>query len=331
MTLGRTVRIFLVDGTPTGVVTAEIMNWTGHVLVGPRSRLPDVLRREEAARTGVYFLIGDDPEDPLRPKVYVGETDDFAYRVRSHSSDESKEFWTRLCVVTSKDQNLTKAHVRYLEGRLVEMVRLADRATLVNGNTPPGGQLPESDIADMEFFIGQMEVVLPTVGFDFLRLKPAAQVKPRMAPDEGTNALDLATRSEIATGVAGGLSLHLNSPRSGITAEAIMAEDGEITVLKGSKAQKGEDYSSNSYGRLRDKLIKEGDLSLGEEGTHLIFTTDVTFKSPSAASAVIFNRNDNGRNSWHVKSTGQTLGKWQDSALPADLENLFKPRSDPAP
>ena len=61
---GRSVRLYLVDGSPTGILTAEIMNWTGHALVAPRSRLGEALSRDEASRTGVYFLVGDDPDQP---------------------------------------------------------------------------------------------------------------------------------------------------------------------------------------------------------------------------------------------------------------------------
>ncbi|MGK0404108.1 MAG: hypothetical protein ACJAS0_002502 [Alcanivorax borkumensis] len=38
MTQGRSIGLFLVDGTPSGLLTAEIMHWTGHVLTGPCSR-----------------------------------------------------------------------------------------------------------------------------------------------------------------------------------------------------------------------------------------------------------------------------------------------------
>ena len=62
MTQGRTIRMFLVDGSPGGIITAEIMNWTGHVLCAPRSRLPDLIKRDETKRTGIYFLSGIDPE-----------------------------------------------------------------------------------------------------------------------------------------------------------------------------------------------------------------------------------------------------------------------------
>jgi hypothetical protein len=112
---GRTVRLFLVDGTPTGLITGEIMNWTGHILIAPRSRIGEALRREEASRTGVYFLVGDDPDQPTKTRVYIGEGDSVSNRIKNHVKDESKDFWTKVCLVTSKDTNLTKAHARYLE------------------------------------------------------------------------------------------------------------------------------------------------------------------------------------------------------------------------
>ncbi|BCR22562.1 hypothetical protein KAM429_33480 [Aquipseudomonas alcaligenes] len=41
MSQGRSLRLFLVDGTPNGLLTAEIMNWTGLVLTGLRSKLAE--------------------------------------------------------------------------------------------------------------------------------------------------------------------------------------------------------------------------------------------------------------------------------------------------
>jgi hypothetical protein len=78
---GKTIRIYLVDGEPTGILTAEISNWTGKVLVAPRSQLADLAKRPEVKRTGVYFLVGPDPENPLRDKVYIGEGDNLLTRL----------------------------------------------------------------------------------------------------------------------------------------------------------------------------------------------------------------------------------------------------------
>lgn len=112
---GRSVRLFLVDGKSTGLITAEIMNWTGHVLTGPRTELPKLLVRPEVERTGVYLLHGRDPEKLDDLVLSIGESDRVAIRLKDHSKNESKAFWERSWVITSKDQNLTKAHVRYLE------------------------------------------------------------------------------------------------------------------------------------------------------------------------------------------------------------------------
>lgn len=304
---GRTVRLFLVDGSPTGLITAEIMNWTGHALVCPRSRLADALKREESVRTGVYFLIGDDPDQPTRTRVYIGEGDCVADRLKSHAVDESKEFWTRACFITSKDQNLTKAHVRYLENRLVAIAKAADRANLANGNEPGKKILPESDIADMEFFISQIQLVLPVLGFDFLRPKPA---QTAMLPKPGASASSTAIIAESSSE----LELVLEVKKYGYKAEGIES-DGEITVLKGSTAIGDVEFAHNSYGPLRSTLLQDGVLAKTTNPALLAFTKDTTFSSPSAAAAVIKNRNTNGRTAWRVKGTNQTLKDWQDSQL----------------
>jgi hypothetical protein len=50
---GRSVRLYLADGIPTGLVVAEIGNWNGKVLAAPRGRLGELLKRGEASRTGI--------------------------------------------------------------------------------------------------------------------------------------------------------------------------------------------------------------------------------------------------------------------------------------
>ena len=115
---GRSVRLFLVDGTPTGLVTAEVMNWVGHVLMTPRSRLVDALGREEASRTGVYILLGEDPDSPSKTKAYIGEGDIVANRIKSHAKDDSKDFWTRACLISSKDKKPNQSAYPILGGPL---------------------------------------------------------------------------------------------------------------------------------------------------------------------------------------------------------------------
>jgi hypothetical protein len=293
--VGRTVRLFLVEGTATGILVAEIMNWTGHVLVAPRSKLPEALKRPEASRTGVYLLIGDDPEHPSKQRVYVGEADSVVDRIKMHSKDLAKDFWTHAYLVTSKDANLTKAHARYLEGRLVELAKAAGRASVANGNEPALKQLPESDVADMEYFLTQLQLILPALGVSVLR--------PKASPVPITNE---------ASNVGSAIPLVLDSKKHGVKAEAI-DQDGEIIVLAGATATT-KTFEWNQYAGLREQLVADGSLQATEDGL-LKLTQAVTFKSPSAAAAVLLNRNANGRLEWKVKQTGQTLKDWQDQKL----------------
>jgi hypothetical protein len=136
--MGRSIRLYLADGTPGGLLTAEIMNWTGHVVAAPRSDLASLLKRPEASRTGIYLLLGDDPESTGGSLAYIGEGDDVGKRLYQHARAEDrggKDFWDRAIILTSKDANLTKAHARYLESRLIALAVQAKRSRLTRLNS----------------------------------------------------------------------------------------------------------------------------------------------------------------------------------------------------
>ena len=167
---GKQIRLFLVDGTPGGLTTAEITNWTGHVLTGPRSGVGALLKREEARRTGVYLLLGDDEQALGDTRCYIGEADIVAERLGHHLRE--KEFWDRVVVITSKDADLTKSHGRYLESKLIALAKKAGRVTLENGTAPPAPPLPEADCSDMDEFLAQLHIVLPVLGVNAIRARP---------------------------------------------------------------------------------------------------------------------------------------------------------------
>jgi len=292
---GRTIRIYLVDGVPTGILTAEIINWTGKVIVAPRSQLAELAKRDEAKRTGVYCLIGPDPENPGKDRVYVGEGDNVLTRLSSHDNDETKDFWTRAAFVISKDQNLTKAHGRYLESRLIEMAQQAGRATVANGTAPTPPPLPEPDVADMEYFLDQVQMIFPVLSFGFLQPKPSAAAKEGLASIE--------------------------SPTFVLTVKGATARareiGGEFVVLQGSQARKEGTKSWTSYKSLREQLLEDGKLVDGQEPDYYIFAEDVGFSSPSAGGAVVNAGNINGRISWKVEGIGQTYQEWYDEKLKA--------------
>ena len=89
---GRSVRLFFPDGTANGLTIAEVMNWTGKVVAAPRARLSELIRRPEADKTGIYILLGPDPDRVSGLKAYVGEADCIGKRLRRHDDDDEKDF-----------------------------------------------------------------------------------------------------------------------------------------------------------------------------------------------------------------------------------------------
>lgn len=138
--LGDLCGLFLADGSPHGLIVAEIGNWSGKVLSGPRGRIAELLRRPEASRTGIYMQIGPDPDRPGELLGYIGEADDVAARMRHHLRSDSKDFFDRVAFVVGSDDALTKAHARYLESRLIRLTKEAGTVTLTNDTAPAGGR-----------------------------------------------------------------------------------------------------------------------------------------------------------------------------------------------
>jgi len=87
---GKTIRIFLADGEPSGFLLAEISNWTGKLLVAPRSQLDQLSKREEVRRTGVSLLVGLDQDDPSRELAYIGEGDNVVKQLLRHNKNEGR-------------------------------------------------------------------------------------------------------------------------------------------------------------------------------------------------------------------------------------------------
>lgn len=312
MSAGKSVRLFLADGTPGGLLTAEIMNWTGHVVAAPRSDLGALTNRPETSRTGIYILLGDDPNDPGQDAAYIGEGDDVGKRLYLHSRPElqgGKDFWNRAIVLTSKDANLTKAHARYLESRFINIAARAGRARLVNGTTPPPLPLPESDISDMEYFIAQARIVLPVLGINLLRIPSAPLVAAPTADDPLTQSVDLQASPVFQMEVR----------RHGLIATA-QEVDGEFTVHKGSQARLEWSAPEHNYRKLRERLERDGILSPSADGKYMIFTHDQVFTSPSAAGAMVTGRAANGRTDWKIKDTQMTYGEWQNRGVDPSLK-----------
>lgn len=282
MIRSQTIKIYLADGTAAGIRQIELLNWNGQALVCPRARLSELRDWPESEKPGVYFLFGEDEDGDL---AYVGEAENVRNRLVDHV--RRLEFWTQVVFFTTKDDSLTKAHVKYLESKLWAIAKQAGRIRLHNTNEPTTANLPRSDRDAMEYFLSPVALVLAVLGFPLLQ--PIGN--PAAKDDERSGAL-------------ASVRLRFVSPKRMIEASGANTDDGFV-VYTGSVGD-GElrPHLGKGYRAIREQLLADGTLVV--EGATVRLTRDYLFDSPSAAAAVLAGGAYNGREAWR-DAQGRTL------------------------
>jgi hypothetical protein len=292
---GKSLQLFFIDGRPDGMLTAQVFNWTGHVLMAPRTQITTALGRKEARYAGAYILLGEQDGEPL---AYIGEGDDISLRIKSH--DLNKDWWTSVVLITSSANDLHKAHAQYLEARLVERAKAVGLMKLANATNPTRPTLSEAAQADMEGFLGYLFMVLPAIRVDMF--------------------LERSRPNTVVVHAAESPVFEMSLPKQAGTATAVL-EDGDFVVQAGSKARltwTHEATKGSGYAVLHDELVKSGVLAPVGATDLLAFTTNYAFTSPSAAASVINARYSNGPTDWHLRGTGETYKAWEASQLGGD-------------
>jgi uncharacterized protein DUF4357 len=275
---GYSIRIFLAEGSPSGLKFVEKSNWVGLGVVCPRARFTEAKRRKEFNQAGVYLLLGASAASNL-PTAYIGEADPIRPRLERHHAQT--DFWTSAFFFISKDSNLNKAHVEHLEHRLLGLAKEANRCELDNSNAGGKPSLSEADLADIETFLDEMLLCFPVLGVSIFE-------KPEERPVDRT--LLVFTRRDIV-------------------ARGYESQDGFV-VVKASQASKTVVDSMQAFAQaLRNDLLKNG--VLVDAGNSLEFTTDYEFSSPSTAAYVVAGASVNGRDYWKTED-GRSLKQLQE-------------------
>jgi len=295
--LGRTIKIYLENGSVTGLKHSEIVNWSGQAMSSPRSLIKKLKDWMEAQRPGVYFLFGLDEHG--NDSVYIGESENVFERLAQHVSDPKKDFWEEVVFFTSKDENLTKAHVKFLESKLTLLAKNANRYKVLNGNSPQQSMLPRGDRDSMEEFINNIRILIGAMSHKVLEPINTQPITESKSNDVNINNTEILSNN---------LYLNINK----INAKAIFTEEG-IVVKKDSEAfTKERDSLGLTYKNLRSKLQEEDVLIKDKD--KFIFTKDYLFPSPSQAAAVIVGYAINGRNSWCL-TDGTTLKEYEEKQI----------------
>lgn len=275
MVYGKSIELFLVNGSADSLITAELSNWNGKAIKIPRIEVASC-NRDDITQAGVYFLFCK--EDDGSDSVYIGEAENVKERLVQHLRDyqveKEKYYWTTAAIFIGRDLN--KALIRYLENRFVEIARVCKRYTVLTKKTYKNTVMKESQIAVMEEFVDNVKTLISALGYKVLEPlnKPISSIK-----ESGDN-------SEI-----GDLSLHLERTIKGVgrvEADGIRTSEGFV-VLQGSHISVEDDDTIPAA--LKDKRRKVNVI----DG---VLQEDVLFSSPSYAAMFVIGKSANGLTSW---------------------------------
>jgi hypothetical protein len=271
MAYDKTIQMLIFDGNPNGRIKCELSNWDGRVYKLSRTELNKFSTRPDANYTGVYFLFAKDNDN--NDLIYVGEAEAIHMRLKQHISDTCLPDWTDCIVVINKDNNLNKAHVKYLESKFYELANQASRFIVTNKKAPTCSSVSEFDSAMLEEFISSTKLLVNTLGY-------------RVFDTYDTNSAQERQPKTI---------FYIKAAR-GADARGIIDADGFL-VLKGSRIAQSVTNSFSKYLiSLRDSMIKSGTINTSFE-----FTRDQVFTSPSLAAAIVMGRNANGQTEWKTE------------------------------
>lgn len=270
-TFGKTIKIYLIDGDPNGRMSCELSNWSGKAYKLPRKLIKESANRTDLDNTGIYILFGrtDDIED--KDLAYIGEAEGIRNRLEDHLA--KKDFWNEAITFISKDNNLNKAHVKYLESRLYEIAKDADRYNLTNSNSPTKSSISESDQSEMEEFIENIKLLINSLGYKIF--EPLRKLSTNKEEEEKNTFYIKAARGANAAGQS--------------------TSDGFVVFKDSVIADSTTNSFPQNWEKLRNSLIKN---KIIEQN---IFIKDYLFSSPSSAAAIVMGRSANGLTEWKTK------------------------------
>lgn len=277
MAYGKSIELFLVNGTADSLIIAELSNWNGKAIKIPRIEVSSC-NREDITQAGVYFLFCK--EDDGSDSVYIGEAENVKERLVQHLRDYQSEketyYWSSAVVFIGRDLN--KALIRYLENRFVEIARESKRYLVLTKNTYRNTVMKESQVAVMEEFVDNVKILINALGYKVL--EPFAQM------DSSTTSVD----DEL---------LYITS--GSVNATGKVTAEGFV-VFAGATVNEKMSLKSLSPGMLkqRQKLFDSSKVE------NLITTEDILFSSSSAAADFILGYSVSGPRTWKTKD-GKSL------------------------
>lgn len=282
---GKSINLFLMDGTAVGRIKCTLANWTGVAYKIPRTEIDKCKEREDLKQSGVYFLFGisDDTGENI---VYIGQAgarkngEGILYRLQEHKRDESKDYWTEAVVFTTSNNSFGPTEISYLENRFFNLAKDAKRYNVKNNVDPTSGHVTEEKESELEEFIEYAEIVMGTFGhrvFDSLEEKPIYKVEEHVEINDEPLLVLKTTKAEA---------------KGRRTNEGFVVYKGASVSVNPTKS------CPETILNLRSKYterVKDG-----------VLIEDTLFTSPSAAAGFVTYASANGIIMW-LDEKGRTL------------------------
>lgn len=267
MAYGKSIELFLANGSPDSLVTAELSNWNGKAIKIPRIEVTDC-KREDIKGPGVYFLFCKEEDDS--DSVYIGESESVQSRLiqhmRDYAAEKEKYYWTTAVVFLGLDLN--KALIRYLEDRLVQIARESKRYKVLTKNTYSKTVMKESQVAAMEEFIDNVKILVNALGYKVL--------EPAIVKDCGPNTIK--NKLVLSVGTAHGTGV--------VTSEGFVLLSGaKLNAATSEKLPKGVIEKRKKY--LDSDRVKD-----------LTTVQDIVFNSSTGAACFVTGYSISGPASW---------------------------------
>ena len=276
MAYGKSIELFLANGTADSLITAELSNWNGKAIKIPRIEVSDC-KRDDIKGAGVYFLFCKEEDDS--DSVYIGESETIQERlnqhIRDYNADKEKFYWTTAVIFLGRDLN--KALIRYLEDRFVQIARESKRYKVLTKNTYGKTVMKESQTAAMEEFIDNVRILINALGYKVL--EPTVHNDPNSSVDDETLFLNLGNASGKGMVTTEGFVLFAGAVLNEKTSEKSLSKGATTLRKKHLASNKVKDY---------------------------VTTEDILFSSSSAAADFVTGYSVSGPVTWK-NAAGVTL------------------------
>jgi hypothetical protein len=288
MSRGITITNYLANGDPEGIIFSYMSNWNGQAIKIPRNLFADSKNIVELKRPGVYYLLGQNLDNPDDKLVYIGEANNLSDRIIQHLRDSDKSFAETIICFSSKDENLTVSHAKYLEQKIVNHIGNVSEYRLINKKEGSLINLPKMVQDEMDTYYDNMKIILPTLGYSILHL------------DSKVDSIQSIRINSFSLNIGGFRAI------SKLTSNGIEVQQGSDMNIAETPSLSG------SYSNLRKTLIDRSIVKF--VNNKLKFVENYEFPSPSTAAAIILGYSINGRTAWKNQQ-GKTIKELEEEKI----------------